>query len=194
MIAFGTARVRWRTVRGPVRALGAVGVLGALAALASCGLEPKPLPAPGSVIEAEAPANPFAPVGVRVHPLTRLVPGRRAGEATTIDAHIELIDQAGDSVKGAGLLTIELYRGVGPISVVGQQDQVMRWALDLAQPETNRLAYDRVTRTYRVTLTDLPAALQAPRGGASHEENLSLRVRLTTPGGRQVSGEARLGW
>ncbi len=181
----------------PATARRAICALATLLALTSCGIVPKPLPTPRRVIEAEEPANPFAPVGVKVHPLTRLVPGNKANPAPTIDAHIELIDHVGDSVKGAGLLTIELYRGTGPVSAVGEQDQVRRWTLNLSDPETNRLAYDRVTRTYRVTLTGIPDSVVG-RGGVGGEggggERLTLRARVTTTGGRQFSGEARLGW
>lgn len=159
--------------------------IGALA-LGACGLEPKPLPERPRQPRGERP-NMFAPVEVRIHPLTRMIHEKDEDGGNRIEAHIEMLDEAGDGVKGAGMLSIELYRGSGPVSGVGEQDQLDRWSINLADRQINAEAYDRVTRTYRVVLTGLPRYLKGPEG-------LTLHIRLTTPGGRQLAAEARIGW
>lgn len=156
-------------------------------AMGGCGIEPKPLPQRPAQPREGSRGNPFAPVEVRVHPLTRLVREKDEDGGFRIEAHIEMLDAAGDGVKGAGTLVIELYRGSGPVAGVGEEDQLDRWSINLADLAVNAEAYDRVTRTYRVILTGLPNYLKGPEG-------LTLRIRLTTPSGRQLSSEARLGW
>ncbi len=163
--------------------------LAALLALGgACGLQLKPLPtrhaqSNGVVVR----DNPFAPVEIRIHPLTRVLREKDADGEASIEAHIEMIDQVGDSVKGAGLLTLELYHSAGATSQFATGNQIERWTLDLVDQKGNSEAYDRVTRTYRVILTGFPESV----GTA---QTMTLRVRLTTPSGRQLSSEARLGW
>jgi hypothetical protein len=125
----------------------------------------------------------FEPVSVLIHPLTRFVPSERG--AGRIDAHIELRDSAGDDVKGAGRLTLELYRETGPVSGMGSREQLLRWEADLSDPKENSRAFDRVTRTYRFELSGVPAE-------AGQDRALSLRVVLWLPGGAQISDEAGL--
>lgn len=120
---------------------------------------------------------PFAPAKLVVHPLTHLVTG---GESPHIDAHIELLDAAGDEVKGVGALTLELTRGIG-----GAGGRARLWQIDLNDLGRNSEAYDRVTRTYRFELTGMPAEALDGRGA-------TLRVTLTTPDGRKLSGDRRL--
>lgn len=160
-----------------------------LVAASGC-LRPKPYPdraARAGGPNAVAP-NPFAPVSIRIHPLTRMLPmaDESANEAS-IEAHLELLDAVGDSVKGAGELALELYREGGPASGVGEAGQVQRWSLNLSDLRVNADAYDRVTRTYRVILTGAPSLVRQRQGFA-------LRARLTTPDGRQLSDEAELDW
>lgn len=137
---------------------------------------------------AEAPATglaAFAPMNVNVHRLTRLV--REKEGNTTIQAHVELLDRWGDSVKWPGKLVFELYQDIpGGTGVAGGQEQVNVWALDLADPEANAKAYDRVTRTYRATLTDVGLAQRS-------RQRLTLRVGFNPPDGRQLTATYRLG-
>lgn len=170
----------------PIRAILLSTPLAGALLLGGC-LEPKPLPDRSAQQRSADREGLFAPVEVRVHPLTRFVREKDEDGGHRIEAHIEMLDQAGDGVKGAGTLSIELYRGSGPVSGVGEKDQLDRWTINLADPKVNAEAYDRVTRTYRVILTGLPNDLKGPDG-------LTLRIRLTTPTGRQLSSEARLGW
>lgn len=161
-------------------------------ALASCGIKPKGAGAqPPTRVGAEAPpvegseAWVFAPARVRLHPLTRLESAPRT-ENRAIEAHVELNDRWGHNTKGLGVFVFELYRdalegnGANP-----GQEQINLWNLDLTDPEENAQAFDRVTRTYRATLTGVAEA-------ASRTAGLTLRVTYRTPDGRQLSSTLRL--
>lgn len=127
----------------------------------------------------------FAPASVNVHRLTRLV--REKEGNTTIQAHVELLDRWGDSVKWPGKLVFELYQDIpGGTGIAGGQEQVNVWALDLNDAEANAKAYDRVTRTYRATLTDVGLAQRS-------RQRLTLRVGFNPPDGRQLTATYRLG-
>lgn len=159
-------------------------LLGAALAVSSCGLQKKggdlAGPAPG-----EAPAWPFAPVELNIHPLTRFITDPQTGEVR-IEAHIELIDEHGDEVKGLGTLLLMLYRELGPVPGVESTGQLKRWTLDLSDIDENNQAYDRVTRTYRIGLTGLPPDAQSG-------QNLRLTAQLTTPDGMRLRSTRRLG-
>lgn len=124
----------------------------------------------------------FEPVALRLHPLTRIV--SRQDNHLRIDAHIELRDAAGDEVKGAGLLVIELVRGGGPIMTGGSSPYVLRWQTDLSDPAENNRSYDRVTRTYRFELSGETEIVAAG--------NLRLRAALTRSDGRALTDELTL--
>jgi hypothetical protein len=127
----------------------------------------------------------FAPATINVHRLTRLV--REKEGATTIQAHVELLDRWGDSVKWPGKLVFELYQDTsGGTGVAGGPEQINVWALDLTDAEANAKAYDRVTRTYRATLTDVGLAQRS-------RQRLTLRVGFNPPDGRQITATYRLG-
>ncbi|HVZ93213.1 MAG TPA: hypothetical protein VG797_01760, partial [Phycisphaerales bacterium] len=121
----------------------------------------------------------FEPRAVSLHPMTRVVParvdahGKVVGERA-IDVYVELLDEAGDGVKGMGTLLFELYRGE---SAAGEQ--LARWSESIADAEKNSARYDRVSRCYRFELglegVDLAGA--AGRGGAG--ARLELRARFT---------------
>lgn len=167
-----------------------VSVLG-LAVLPGCGLQPKgnsgAAVASSSSQQSDSAvqtAMVFAPERLRVHPLTRIVRQEESGR-TVVEAHIELLDHWGDSTKWLGVLAMELYRpGAG--GAAGGQEQVNVWNLDLTDPEANAQAYDRVTRTYRATLTGVSSEPNRTRGW-------SLRVTFNTPQGRQLSDTHRFG-
>ena len=121
----------------------------------------------------------FAPATVNVHRLTRIV--REKEGNTTIQAHVELIDRWGDSVKWPGKLVFELYQDMtGGTGIAGGPEQVNVWSLDLNDAEANAKAYDRVTRTYRATLTDVGLAQRS-------RQRLTLRVGFNPPDGRQLT-------
>ncbi len=120
--------------------------------------------------------NPFTPTDLRVHPLTRLQLEPPDG-GPRIDVHLEFFDRYGDPVKALGDLEFVLYRGrrVGDAT-----EQVARWRISIMLPGDNAAAFDRVTRTYRVTLTGLPAALDDSSG-------LLLVATFARPDGRRLS-------
>lgn len=126
----------------------------ALLLLAACAeplraLAPRRRPGPFVYVR-----SPFDPVALRVHPLThvqRRAPGLSPDECLLV-LHVELTDAYADSVKGLGLLTVELFRpGSGPTP--GMEVQSRRWRIeDLLDPESNSARYDPSTRTYRIPL------------------------------------------
>ena len=95
----------------------------------------------------------FDATAMRLHPLTRIV--RHDGDgALTLDAHAEIVDAWGDTVKSLGLFRLELRRsGLRE----GDLKDAVRWEVDLRDPATNSAWFDRVTQTYLLRLRDLPA-------------------------------------
>ena len=158
----------------------------------SCGLGPKPTTgamAPGgggADRRASAPArDPFEPRELRIHPLTRLEASPETGEPN-IELYFELFDRWNHGVKALGSLVIELYETGGPASASrGGELQLKLWKVDLTDPDENAVPYDRVTRTYHLSLADLPV-------GFSSKRELRLSVRFTTMSGEQLMAVQRL--
>jgi len=148
--------------------------------LPACNLRPKAL---GEANPAPAPV--FTPRSMEIHPLTR-IEADPEGRQATIDAHIAFLDADADEVKSVGVLRLELYRERGPVEGVGDREQIARWAVNLSDLVTNAEAYDRVTRTYRVTLRGVPASRRT-------DDSLVLKAWLRLPSGAQLSAERRLG-
>ena len=177
---------------GALRALQVVaaGVALAFGPALGCGLRAKPLGRASGEAGAPAPATAggagvFEPVALRLHALTRFTVDPRSGEPV-IEAHFEPIDRWSHGVKALGELVFELYRGA-PASGGGAAGSQLRvWAVDLRDPETNSEQYDRVTRTYRVLLGDLPPDV-------SSGEGLALHARFTTESGRRLEAARRFG-
>ena len=63
--------------------------------------------------------------------------------------------------------------------------QLKLWKVDLTDPDENAVPYDRVTRTYHLSLADLPS-------GISDRRDLRLSVRFTTTSGEQLVAVHRL--
>ena len=124
--------------------------------------------------------NPFAPETMRVHPLTRFTTDAVDGDPR-IDAHFELFDANRDPVKALGLVSFQLYReDVGS----GSPIQLERWQVDLTDPAANAEPYDRVTRTYRLSLRGVPTSV-------TQTTRLLLLAQFTTPEGRTLSATHR---
>lgn len=93
----------------------------------------------------------FDAANMRLHPLTRVV---RRGSEPTLNAHAEVVDAWGDTVKSLGVFRLELRRsGLRE----GDLGDAVRWEIDLRDPATNSERFDRVTQTYLLRLRDLPA-------------------------------------
>jgi len=122
--------------------------LAAAALLALAGCPPQDRPLTGSGMDM------FAPVKMRIHPLTRAV-----ASPAQIEARIEFTDQMGDVTKGVGTLQFALYR-----YDFGRGQRVGAWPIDLAAPEANKKNWDAITRTYlcRLMLDD-PGFVQPGR-------------------------------
>lgn len=97
--------------------------------------------------------GPFAPVSIRIHPLTHIaeLPNGQA----EIVCHIEFKDRWHQPVKAAGPLEIQLYQPVGGLNAELDR-QNLRWPLELGDLDRNADWYDAVTRTYRFQL-EVPA-------------------------------------
>lgn len=124
--------------------------------------------------------NPFAPETLRIHPLTRFITDPVEGDPR-IDAHFELFDANRDPVKALGLVSFQLYRDD---ATSGSPIQLERWQVDLTDPAANAEPYDRVTRTYRLSLRGVPESI-------TQSTRLLLLAQFTTPEGRTLSATHR---
>jgi len=139
--------------------------------------------AESSILPAAWAGGPFAPVTLRIHPLTHIDPGPilprgAVADDCTIVLHVELKDRFGDAVKGLGRVSVQLYRpgeGVTP----GIETQALVWEIpEMTDPEANSARFDQTVRTYRVPLV-------APRWVADHvaparpDATPWLRLRVT---------------
>lgn len=158
--------------------------LAAACVLGGCSLGPGKAPD-----HAPAPATgcAFAPVGLRIHPLTHVdasAPGVPPDKCLLV-LHLELRDRFGDTVKGVGRLHVELLKpgaGMAP----GIETQAMTWEVAaFADPEPNSRRFDPSTRTYRLPLLADPwvAAWLAREHGSSEPAWLKVRAALLTAEG-----------
>lgn len=169
-----------------------VGVSAALIAGGCAGpgtLEQRPA---GQVAHGWRAPGPFPPVALRVFPLTRLERDEQ-GRARLI-LHVELKDEWGDTVKGAGELTVQLRRPPGMASGGGRDE--VRWDVSLWGSEDNARYYDPSSRTYRVVLGDLPAWVEAlvptsPGEGSRGEASVKVTAQFKTP---KADGTMRSLW
>jgi hypothetical protein len=120
------------------------------------------------------------PVELRVHPLTRLVQ-REEDASSSLDLHFELIDRWGHSTKSLGELSVTLFGRDGVRNERG--DPIRRWTVDLRDPDENARPYDRVTRTYRFLLTEIP-------NHSVRSETLRIEAKFVVLDGATLSGEA----
>lgn len=163
--------------------------LGLVWLVPGCGLRAKPTtgatttPAGGQTRRA---SDPFEPRTIWVHPLTRIDADPKTGQPR-IDVFFELRDRWNHGVKALGQVVLELYESSGPASASrGGPLQLRVWKVDLTDPDKNAEPYDRVTRTYHLSLADVPAGLPTDR-------DLELLVRFTTLSGKQLVGRYRFG-
>jgi len=93
--------------------------------------------------------GPFAPSGMRVHPLTHaeVVDGD-----VRVVLHMEVRDGWGDTIKGVGRVTVRLRKSGA--STIGESG--VKWEIDLRDLATNVSYFDSVTRTYRFVISGLP--------------------------------------
>ena len=109
--------------------------------------------APGAPTDTTDAAWPFAPRSLRIHPLTHVdVTDPTGAGAAVLILHVELRDRFGDSVKGVGVLSVELSRDVA--GAVGATPETRaQWSItDIGDPGVGSRRFDPATRTYRVPL------------------------------------------
>jgi hypothetical protein len=160
-------------------------------ALAGCRTAPPPDPAPhvdgARDRQPRTTRYPFAPATLRIHPLTHVdvEPGRTQGSEVIL--HLELLDRYGDSVKGLGTLTVELYKP-GPGMTPGIETQELTWEVPgMDDPDQNTRRFDVATRTYRIPLSAPRWVIDAVSPGRGPGW-LKVRAVLAVPG---EGGEAR---
>ncbi len=119
-------------------------------------------------------AWPFAPAKMLLHPLTHVERGPDG--SAMIVCHVELLDYWGDTTKGVGKLTVQLFRPTGGGRAGATQDMV--WNVDLEEPSFNASMYDPATRTYRLQLGGLPEWAR----GEGDSTRLLLRAKFIGPG------------
>jgi hypothetical protein len=161
------------------------------AALAGCEQPPPKLSGSGMDM--------FAPVKIRLHPLTRIVsptlapisagaidapalaPSTAPASPPVLEARVEMSDQFSDPTKSPGKLSLSLY-DQPPLTHKGPLLQ--SWPLSIDTPEENRAHWDRTTRTY---LFKLPVT--QPAGGLPRRDHLLAIVTLTLPNGAELTDE-----
>lgn len=122
--------------------------------------------------------DPFRPVQLRIHPLTRLIPASE-DHPPAIETHIELLDRWGHPVKALGELRLELRFDADAAPA-------RRWKVDLRNPEVNAAErYDVSTRTYRLRLVDAPESL-------TPESRATIRAAFRTLDDRTLTDTFRL--
>jgi hypothetical protein len=117
------------------------------------------------------------PTSIRVYPTTRFV---RAGAQSLLEARIELMDEMGDAVKGAGEFRVEMLDADEATGMPGRQLYV--WRVPVMTLEDQRRFYDPITRTYLLRLRLDEAALAAP--------NVVVQVVFMPAGGGRLTGQA----
>ena len=103
----------------------------------------------------------FSPVKMRLHPLSRVVTGDKAGggggggSPTTVEARLEFTDQFGDVTKSPGTVYFEVFRYEN-FTPTHHGDRIDLHTFQLSSPEANKEHWDPITRTYLFHLP-LPA-------------------------------------
>ena len=99
----------------------------------------------------------FAPVAMRIHPLTRVV----ADDAKeNVEIHIELKDQFGDVGKGVGTISLDLY-AYALLGLGNRGERLASWSGDISTPPLNKQYWDPITRTYVFRFRADPVMLRA---------------------------------
>ena len=117
----------------------------------------------------------FAPVAMRVHPLSRVA---LEDKAARLQARLELTDQMGDVGKGIGTVALELFV-YQPLLPGHRGKRIGAWALDLSTPAANRARWDAITRTYLFDVL-------LPAGSVQPKTRYLLVAALTQPNGAQL--------
>lgn len=120
---------------------------------------------------------PYVPATVRVHPLSRVVPGVDPGTPPHAEVCVQCLDVDGDPTRGVGLLSVQ----------VGADADASTTSRNLGDAKVNRADWDPITRTYRLQFA-VPAAFQCGSGAV-----LPVQVRLQLTPTRQLQASANIG-
>lgn len=123
--------------------------------------------------------GPFAPVAMRIHPLTHAETDAEGNPRIVL--HVELKDAWGDTVKGVGRIQAQLWRD-------GQTaEDALRWDVDLRSLTDNADFHDPATRTYRIPLAGLPLWLNdAIKAGTGPSARLRVLFLTTDTAGSPI--------
>ncbi len=130
----------------------------------------------------QAARHPLSPTELRIHPLTRFVRRENEGDFA-LDLHFELLDRWEHPAKALGEISVSLYGQDRARD--GRGVLIRRWVIDLRDPDENARPYDRVTRTYRLMLTEIP-------GGAIRAETLRIEAQFVLMDGSRIKDETRI--
>ncbi|MFI4872747.1 MAG: hypothetical protein ACIARQ_13110 [Phycisphaerales bacterium JB061] len=131
-------------------------------------------------------ASAFAPVAMRISPLTRLETGTDGKPELAV--YFELTDNWGHSTKAPGVAQVQVYR-LGGVSA-GLATLADRWEADLTNPARNSALFD-VTRMYRLPLAQLPEWLAERADGQGQRERVRIRLFYRTIGEGGVTVDLR---
>lgn len=188
-------------------------VCGGMLLMGGCGSSPRaPRDDESSGVDPTVAQAAMLPTRLVIHPLTHMGVDSQGRPALVL--HFELRDQFDQNTRALGVLEVGVQRpGLDPLlpgggSGGGGEGSLgeVTWRVDLSRPETNALLFDDlVTRTYVITLTDLPDWLVAwseQRPGVAlglGSPTVAARFRFADPtirdgaAGRVVSDSARIG-
>lgn len=131
-------------------------------------------------------ASAFAPVAIRISPLTRLETGTNGKPELAV--YFELTDNWGHTTKAPGVAQVQIYR-LGGVSD-GLATLADRWEADLTNPDRNSALFD-VTRMYRLPLAELPDWLAGRETGDGQHERVRIRLFYRTIGEGGVTVDLR---
>lgn len=147
---------------------------------------PKPANADGSS-QINEPLWPYWPIGMRIHPLTRIVNAgeSKANSSSIIEARIEFVDQDRDTCKASGKIRLVLVPKNTGTEGDSTDNSGLTWEQNLADPETNRQRFDEVTQTYQFRL-EIPSAL------LKGDTSLTLYAYFLGEDGAKLNADARI--
>jgi hypothetical protein len=123
--------------------------------------------------------NMFAPVKIRLHPLSRIIPAEKETPAS-VEARLEFTDQFGDISKSVGTARFELF-AYDPIAIAHEGKRLGQWDESLTTPDDNRNHWDAITRTYLFKIS--------PDGSIAGHDRVVLAATFTLPNGEKLSDE-----
>jgi hypothetical protein len=125
----------------------------------------------------------FAPVKIKISPVTELIPASTDGEMDQIRVCVALLDPFESYLKAPGTFRFELYEKVLR-SAAPKGKRIHMWApdLDLRTPQANNEYWQEVWHAYEF---DLTRALEK-------DKNYILQVTFTLPNSRRLTDEHAL--